>query len=142
MPAFYKMQAHTIFFNFYEPEIIRRQITEDLEPFYSDKTKNLIFATSAKVYPYLNQIVSVRIILAKFSKILEEDINVPAELEVYKKTKDLDPTKLVEEEVDSDEEEDQPLLNKEESTKVEGDKSAAPETNKPKEIELITIEKK
>lgn len=83
MPKFYRMEAKTLFYNFYELEIIRRNMTEDIEPFFASKIKNLMFATSAKVYPYLNQAVSVRIILAKFYRIEEEDIN-PEDLAEYK----------------------------------------------------------
>ncbi len=145
MPAFYRMEAFTIFFNFYEPEIIRRNITEDLDKFYADKSKHIVFATSARVYPYLNQIVSVRIILAKFKRISSEDINDPLELEEYKKTKDIDPTKMVEEEKDSDEEDDALLPNESPSG---GGQTASPtkggtnEVTGSKEINVITIEKK
>lgn len=83
MPKFYRMEAKTLFYNFYELEVIRRNMTEDIESFFSTKIKNLMFATSAKVFPYLNQAVSVRIILAKFYKISEEDIN-PEDLAEYK----------------------------------------------------------
>lgn len=74
IPKFYRMEAKTIYFNYYELEVIRRNMTEDLQKFISSNIKNLIFATSARVFPYLNQAVSVRIILAKFYKISEEDI--------------------------------------------------------------------
>lgn len=83
MPKFYRMEAKTLFYNFYELEIIRRNMTEDIETFFASKIKNLMFATSAKVYPYLNQAVSVRIILAKFFRIEEEDIS-PEDLAEYK----------------------------------------------------------
>ena len=104
IPKFFKMEAKSIFFNFYEPEIIRREIKDDLESFYNSKMKNLMFATSAKVYGYLNQIVSVRIILAKFYKIPLEDIDEKEEKE-YKETLKQDMLKGVEEEVDSDDDE-------------------------------------
>ena len=68
-----------IFFNFYETEIIRREINDDLETFYNTKIKNLMFATSAKVYPYMNRILSIRIILAKFYKIPLDDITDPVD---------------------------------------------------------------
>jgi len=74
LPKFYKMEAKTIFFNYFDLEGIRREINDDLEHFYKSKTKNLMFATAAKIFPYLNQVVSVRIILAKFYRIPEEDI--------------------------------------------------------------------
>jgi len=141
MPAFYRMEAYTVFFNFNEPEIIRRSITEDLEKFYTDKTKHIVFATSARVFPYLNNIVSVRIILAKFKRISSEDID-PSELEEYKKTKDIDPTKPVEEEKDSDEEDDALLESGgggETATPTKGETNETPGT---KEINVITIEKK
>lgn len=83
IPKFYRMEAKTLYYNFYELEIIRRSMTEDIESFFNSKTKNLMFATSAKVYPYLNQVVSVRIILAKFYRIAEEDI-LPEHLKEYK----------------------------------------------------------
>jgi hypothetical protein len=109
LPKFYRMEAKCIFFNFFELEIIRREINEDLENFFNSKIKNLMFATSAKVYAYMNQIVSVRIILAKFSKIPLEDIEEPDEVADYKEwLKTLDGEALIEEEVDSDEEEEPP----------------------------------
>ncbi len=143
MPSFYRMDAQMIFFNFYELEIIRRNITEDLESFYNDKTKRLVFATSARVYSYLNQIVSVRIILAKFSPIPEEDI--PSnEIEIYKKTKEVDPNKLVEEEKDSDEEDEEEVQN---AQSPDGEKGTTitpdlNQTQKPQDTQTITIEKK
>ena len=84
MPKFYRMEAKTLFYNYYELETIRRNMTEDIETFFSSKIKNLIFATSAKIFPYLNQAVSVRIIIAKFYKIAEEDIE-PEDLAEYKR---------------------------------------------------------
>jgi len=106
MPKFYRMQARVIFFNFYETEIIRRLINEDLEYFFNSKIKNLMFATSSRVYAYLNQIVSVRIILAKFWKIPLEDINDNEEIKVYKEELLIDPNAPIEEEKDSDEDEE------------------------------------
>lgn len=105
------MEAKSIFFNFYEPEIIRREINEDLEHFFNSKIKNLMFATSAKVYAYMNQVVSVRIILAKFYKIPLEDIDDPEEEREYKELLKVDPLKLVEEDVDPDEEEQEEVPN-------------------------------
>lgn len=106
IPKFYKMEAKMIFFNFYETEIIRREINDDLESFYNTKIKNLMFATSAKVYPYINRILSIRIILAKFYKIPLDDITDPIEEKEYKELLKVDPLKLVEEEQDSEEEEE------------------------------------
>lgn len=83
IPKFYRMEAKTLYYNFYELEVIRRSMTEDIESFFNSKIKNLIFATSARVFPYLNQVVSVRIILAKFYRIAEEDI-LPEHLKEYK----------------------------------------------------------
>ena len=109
MPKFYRMEAQAIFFNFFETEIIRREITEDLEEFWYSKIKNVVFATSAKVYAYANQVVSVRIILAKIYKIPLEDIKDKEEEKEYQEMLKEDPNKLVEEEVDSDEEEEKRL---------------------------------
>ena len=84
MPKFYRMEAQAIFFNFFETEIIRREITDDLEEFWYSKIKNVVFATSAKVYAYPNQVVSVRIMLAKIYRIPLEDItNKEEEKEYY-----------------------------------------------------------
>jgi hypothetical protein len=105
------MEARLIFFNFYEPEIIRREINDDLESFYNTKIKNIMFATSAKVYPYLNRIISIRIVLAKFYKIPLDDIVDPVEEKEYKELLNIDPLKLVEEEVDSEEEDDDESKN-------------------------------
>ena len=106
MPKFYRMEAQAIFFNFFETEIIRREITDDLEEFWYSKIKNVVFATSAKVYAYPNQVVSVRIMLAKIYRIPLEDITNKEEEKEYEEMLKEDPNKLVEEEIDSDEEED------------------------------------
>jgi len=129
------MEARLIFFNFYEPEIIRREINEDLESFYNTKIKNIMFATSAKVYPYLNRIISIRIVLAKFYKIPLDDIVDPIEEKEYKETLNLDPLKLVEEEVDSEEEDDEnkDLINLHDA----GYKSENLKNNNHKEITQI-----
>ncbi len=137
MPKFYRMEARVVFFNFYEPEIIRRSITEDMEYFYSSKIKNIMFATSAKVYAYLNQIVSVRIILAKFYKIPLEDISDKEEEKDYKESLLIDPTKLVEEDVESEEED-------EEVIKLNIGVTALPNNNTPvkmtKEIKNVKLD--
>ncbi len=70
-----------------------------------------MFATSAKVYPYLNRIISIRIVLAKFYKIPLDDIVDPVEEKEYKELLNIDPLKLVEEEVDSEEEDDDESKN-------------------------------
>ena len=106
MPKFYRMEAQSIFFNFFETEIIRREITDDLEDFWYSKIKNIVFATSARVYAYPNQIVSVRIMLAKIYRIPLEDIKSKEEEKEYHEMLKEDPNKLVEEEVDSDDEEE------------------------------------
>jgi hypothetical protein len=111
IPEFYRMEAKSVYFNFFELEIIRREINDDLEKFYNSKIKNLVFATSAKIFAYPNQIVSCRIILAKFYKIPEEDIEENDELKAYKElmkkqAEDRLHNRLVEEEVDSDDEEE------------------------------------
>lgn len=100
------MEARCVFFNYFELEKIRRSINENLVNFFNSKVKNIVFATSAKVYAYHNQIVSVRIILAKFSKIPEEDIDDVEELKDYKESLKKDD---LSEEEDSDE--DTPLDN-------------------------------
>lgn len=97
VPKFFKMDAKVMHFNFYDLERIRKNIDEDLKPFYNNKQKNIVFATSAKIYPYLNQIVSVRIILAVFSKIPEYDVP-NEELQNYQATLKEDPEKMIEEE--------------------------------------------
>jgi hypothetical protein len=112
IPEFYRMEAKSIYFNFFELEIIRREINDDLEKFYNSKIKNLVFATSAKIYAYPNQVVSVRIILAKFYRIPEEDIEEQDELKAYKElmkkqAEDRLNNNLIEEEVDSDDEEEE-----------------------------------
>lgn len=103
MPRFYRMEAKTLFYNYYELETIRRNMIEDIETFFSSKIKNLIFATSAKIFPYLNQAVSVRIILAKFYKIAEEDIQ-PEDLGEYKLDMQLRELSIKEEEDSFDDE--------------------------------------
>ena len=106
MPKFYKMEAQCVRFNFFETEIIRREITDELESFWNCKIKNVMFATSARIYAYPNQTVSVRIMLAKFYKIPLEDITNKEEELQYRAMEKEDPDKLVEEEVSSDEEQD------------------------------------
>jgi len=94
-------------FNFYDLERIRKNIDEDLKAFYNRKEKNCVFATSAKIFPYQNHIVSVRIILAVFVKIPEYEVPTK-ELEDYRFTLKEDKDKLIEEE-QSDEEETVPV---------------------------------
>ena len=106
MPKFYKMEAQCVRFNFFETEIIRREITDELESFWNCKIKNVMFATSARIYAYPNQTVSVRIMLAKFYKIPLEDITNKVEELQYRAMEKEDPDKLIEEEVSSDEEQD------------------------------------
>ena len=118
MPKFYRMEAKTLFYNFYELETIRRNMTEDIESFFSTKIKNLIFATSAKIFPYLNQAVSVRIILAKFYKIAEEDIE-PEDLAEYKLDILLREQALKEEEDSFDDEEEEVEKQKNEENEEE-----------------------
>lgn len=141
MPKFYRMEARVVFFNFYEPEIIRRSITEDMESFYASKIKNLMFATSSKVYSYLNQIVSVRIMLAKFYKIPLEDISDKDEEREYKESLLIDPNKMIEEEKDSDDEEDEEL-NKMANEGTTGGGNQNGETKQTKEIKSVTVDKK
>jgi len=116
LPKYFKMESICIFFNFFELEIIRRQITDDLEYFYKTKEKNLMFATSAGVYAYLNQVVSVRIIIAKFYKINEEDVSAE-ELKDYKES--ALKANVLEEEQDSDDDEEDETPGKVEMTKLE-----------------------
>jgi hypothetical protein len=138
LPKFYRMEAKCIFFNFFELEIIRREINEDLEHFFNSKIKNLMFATSAKVYPYMNQIVSVRIVLAKFYKIPLEDVEEPEEVADYKEwLKSLDSEQLIEEEVDTEEEEEEPAKNNVNSPKKEGVTN-----NQVKDIHSIQVDNK
>jgi len=147
MPKFYRMEAHLIFFNFYETEIIRRSIKEDMEAFYCSKIKNIMFATSAKVYPYQNQVVSVRIVLAKFSKILEEDIQEKDEIIAYKEELLKDPDAPVEEEKDSDEEEvkegeDNGESENNQGDKKDGDTKDGDKKEPTKQLSNITVENK
>lgn len=132
-------------FNFYDLERIRKNIDEDLKPFYNRKEKNCMFATSAKIYPYHNHVVSVRIILAVFIKIPEYEVP-SAELEDYRLTLKEDQDKLIEEEED-DEEEPVPEEGKKEenatNNTISPDKNTNKETKKddkntksPQEIEL------
>ena len=113
------MDARCMHFNFYDLERIRKNIDEDLKAFYNRKEKNCVFATSAKVFPYQNHVVSVRIILAVFVKIPEYDVPT-AELEDYRITLKEDKDKLIEEE-NSDEEEVVP-----EEVKNNNDKTISP----------------
>jgi hypothetical protein len=123
LPKFYRMEAKCVYFNFFELETIRKEINEDLEKFYNSKIKNLMFATSAKVYAYRNQIVSVRVILAKFYKIPEEDIP-DEELKEYKLMQKQE--QKLEEEEDSDEEETPtPVKNNNESTPLKNNKEVS-----------------
>ena len=133
MPKFYRMEAQAIFFNFFETEIIRREITEDLEEFWYSKIKNVVFATSAKVYAYANQVVSVRIILAKIYKIPLEDIKDKEEEKEYQEMLKEDPNKLVEEEVDSDEEEEKRREEEEAKRKAQEEMNKKQETKDGKE---------
>jgi len=97
-----------------------REINEDLEGFFKSKIKNLMFATSARVYSYMNQIVSVRIILAKFYKIPLEDVEDPDEYEEYKEELKMSAENLIEEEEDTDDDEENVsmIVNKQGDTKT------------------------
>lgn len=97
------MDARCMHFNFYDLERIRKNIDEDLKPFYNRKEKNCVFATSAKIFPYHNHIVSVRIIIAVFVKIPEYDVPLH-EMEDYRITLKEDKDKLIEEENSEEEE--------------------------------------
>lgn len=136
MPKFYRMEAQTIFFNFFETEIIRREITDELESFWYTKIKNVVFATSARVYSYPNQVVSVRIMIAKFYRIPLEDIRNKDEEKEYLDMLKEDPNKFVEEEVESEEEDDIRAM-KEANEKKEKEKETLPSEGNP----LITSNK-
>ena len=121
IPKYFKMDARCMHFNFYDLERIRKNIDEDLKPFYNRKEKNCVFATSAKIFPYHNHVVSVRIIIAVFVKIPEYEVPT-AELEDYRITLKEDKDKLIEEE-QSDEEEQIP----EEAKNNNNDKTVSPD---------------
>jgi len=144
-------------FNFYDLERIRKNIDEDLKSFYNRKEKNCVFATSAKIFPYQNHVVSVRIIIAVFLKIPEYEVPT-AELEDYRITLKEDKDKLIEEE-SSDEEEEIPeeaknnhnvsnndrtispdqvnvLINNNDKSKIENQTRKPETTGKPVDIEL------
>jgi hypothetical protein len=101
IPKYFIMDSITVFFNYYDLEKIRRTLTDDIEYFYGTKEKNIVFATSAGVYPYLNNIVSIRIILAKFFKQNEEDLT-PEERKDVEDNKEF--ANVIQEEEDSDDE--------------------------------------
>lgn len=109
LPPFYQMEVINLFFNYYESEAIRRNIHEELEYFWNDKQKNIIFATFGKIYPYQNQIISTRIIIAKFSKIPLEDIRNPLEQKLYYKYPNRNGS--LTEESDSEKQEEEKKLN-------------------------------
>ncbi len=111
LPKYFRMESVCVYFNFFELEIIRRNITDDLENFYKTKEKNLMFATSAGIFAYLNQVVSVRIIIAKFYKISEEELT-GEELKDYKESALTANVLQEEEDSDDDDEEDTPSPNK------------------------------
>ena len=142
VPKFFKMDAKVMHFNFYDLERIRKNIDEDLKPFYNNKQKNIVFATSAKIYPYLNQIVSVRIILAVFSKIPEYDVP-NEELENYQATLKEDPEKMIEEE-GSDEDVVSPEDVKKDENAIENkDETKSPgDENKDKDTKTAAPTKK
>ena len=151
------MDARCMHFNFYDLERIRKNIDEDLKSFYNRKEKNCVFATSAKIFPYQNHVVSVRIIIAVFLKIPEYEVPT-AELEDYRITLKEDKDKLIEEE-SSDEEEEIPeeaknnhnvsnndrtispdqvnvLINNNDKSKIENQTRKPETTGKPVDIEL------
>lgn len=132
MPKFYRMEAKTLFYNYFELETIRRNMTEDIESFFNSKIKNLIFATSAKIFPYLNQTVSVRIILAKFYKIAEEDIE-PEDLAEYKRDILLREQAVKEEEDSFDDEDDD---NKKQDEKEDDEDENDKEENEKNEKKI------
>lgn len=115
------MDSRCMHFNFYDLEKIRKNIDEDLKPFYSRKEKNCLFATSGKIYPYHNNIVSLRVIIAVFFKIPEYEVSTE-DLEDYRQSmKEAD--EPIKEEEDSDDEE-------ESKEKDENTENASPGENK------------
>jgi|LauGreDrversion4_2_1035121.scaffolds.fasta_scaffold1288217_2 hypothetical protein len=80
-----------------------------------------MFATSAKIYPYFNQIVSVRIIIAKFYRLPEEDIG-KEDILFYKEEFSKSGKELEEEKDDDDEVEGEGGEKKDEPTTKEGTK--------------------
>ena len=140
LPKYFRMEWVNLFFNSYELESIRRQITDDLLYFYKTKQKNLMFATSAGVFPYLNQVVSVRIIIAKFYKVSEEEVNA----EDLRDFKDSATNSYnIQEEQDSDNENEEEPAQKEkkiEMTKLENTPSPSPNPEELKEQETVGSE--
>ncbi len=137
------MDARCMHFNFYDLERIRKNIDEDLKPFYNRKEKNCMFATSAKIYPYHNHIVSIRIIIAVFIKIPEYEIDTN-ELEDYRQTLKQDQDKLIEEEASDEEEvvEEEKKENESPGDKKTTDKENK-ETKKPEGTpQTIELQKK
>ena len=99
------MDSRCMHFNFYDLEKIRKNIDEDLKSFYGRKEKNCLFATSGKIYPYHNNIVSLRVIIAVFFKIPEYEVSTE-DLEDYRESmKEAD--QPIQEEEDSDDEEEE-----------------------------------
>ena len=98
-----------------------------------------MFAASAKVYAYMNQIVSVRIMLAKFYKIPLEDIGEKEEQKEYQEQLLIDPNKMMEEEKDSDDDEEEPGKTSGEGGTTNGQTADVKGT---KEVKNVTVDKK
>jgi len=132
------MKSVCMHFNFYDLEKIRKNIDEDLKPFYSRKEKNCLFATSAKIYPYNNQIVSLRVIIAVFFKIPIYEVSTQS-LDDYKESMKEADQPIKEEEDSDDGEEEQEKKNNDENNNDNDNDGSSPgktkEESKEKEDE-------
>jgi centrosomal protein CEP76 len=68
IPINYKFDIVDLFCNYYERQCINNLIYSNLEYFWNDKIKNVMFVTGGRVYSYPNRILSIRIGIAKIYK--------------------------------------------------------------------------
>ena len=92
IPINYKFDIVDLFCNYYERQCISNLIYSNLEYFWNDKIKNVMFVTGGRVYSYPNRILSIRIGIAKIYKQSYQKSNYEngEEIENLKEEKDDD----------------------------------------------------
>ncbi len=90
VPERFQYQGLPTFFQFVDPERIRSIILDKKRDLLSvEEEKDALFAVTCKIFRYLNRMVSVRILISKFTEIPveEEDSDVEGDNKTKAKTK-------------------------------------------------------
>mmetsp|Transcript_30253 Transcript_30253/g.27552 ORF Transcript_30253/g.27552 Transcript_30253/m.27552 type:complete len:181 (+) Transcript_30253:1054-1596(+) len=75
MPEYYKYQCLPMFFSFSEAERIKSAVTKEAKSFFMVEEKDIIFALACKIFPYPGEFNSIRIALAVFVPLPDEEIS-------------------------------------------------------------------